>query len=154
MGTAGAGSKHRPGRGTPTLKPVSHCHIVINGRGTIPTWPAYSKLENGTAGDTGAAEGLGRARVGEGLVGPGAWAVIRTPQVSPVGMGLLERKGAVGGLEVSLVGYLVGFGRQPGNHFARRRAFAGMMPRPRPHSHGHAAVPRHNNSWGCQQGAA
>lgn len=53
-------------------------------------------------------------------------------------------------MEVSLVGS----GCQPGNHFVKERAFAEMMPGPRPHSRVHAVVPRHNNSRGCQQGAA
>lgn len=76
------------------------------------------------------------------------------PEVPQVVTGLSERKGVVGGLGVSPVGYLSGWGRQPGNHFARRRAFARMMPRPRPQSRARAAVPQHNNSRGCQQGAA
>lgn len=104
MGTAGAGSERRPGRGTPTPKPVSHRHVTVRGTGTVPAGPARSRPEHGTAGGTGAARGLGGARVGEGPVGAGARAPIRTPKSRRWAGGCRKGKGLLGGSEASPVG--------------------------------------------------
>lgn len=133
MGTGGVGSKHRPGRGTPTPK---------------AGFPAlrYSPRQRRHPSLFQRCGRYRRARVGEAPVGSDPH-----PQTPRVGTGLREmnRAGGISG-RVSLLGW----GRWLGNHFAREGAFAGMMPAPRPHSRAHAAVPPTQQRRGCQRGAA